>query len=54
MAVYETTYTSGTVQRPDVLSLVEILTAKENYFLNNLVKSTATSTTHQTQTDTLN
>ena len=33
--------------------LVEILTAKENYFLTNLAKSTAISTVHQTMTDTL-
>ena len=33
--------------------LVEILTAKENWFLNNLGKTTAKNTIHQTQTDTL-
>ena len=36
-----------------VLSLVEILTAKETWFLNNLGKSKAINTIHQTQTDTL-
>ena len=43
-----------TTRKDDVLSLVEILTAKENYFLNNLGKSSAKETTHQTMTDTLN
>jgi len=42
-----------TTRKDDVLSLVEILTAKENYFLNNLGKSSAKETTHQTMTDTL-
>ena len=36
-----------------VLSLVEILTARETWFLNNLGKSKAINTIHQTQTDTL-
>lgn len=47
MTYYDTT------RKPDVLSLVEILTARENWFLNNLGKSVARETTHQTQTDTL-
>jgi len=42
-----------TTRKDDVLSLVEILTAKENYFLNNLGKNSAKETTHQTMTDTL-
>jgi len=42
-----------TTRKDDVLSLVEILTAKENYFLNNLGKNAAKETTHQTMTDTL-
>lgn len=42
-----------TTRKPDVLSLVEILTAKENWFLTNLGKSIAKETTHQTMTDTL-
>jgi len=37
----------------DVLPAIEILTAKEGYLLNNLGKSTAVSTIHETQTDTL-
>ena len=49
-----TTYTGKAVIKPDVLPLIEILTAKENYFLTNLAKSTAISTVHQTMTDTLN
>lgn len=48
-----TTYTGKSVIKPDVLSLVEILTAKENYFLTNLAKKAAISTVHQTMTDTL-
>ena len=46
------TYVDSTL-KPDVLSLVEILTARENWFLNNLGKSVAKSTVHQSQTDTL-
>jgi len=42
-----------TTRKPDVLSLVEILTAKENWFLTNLGKNIAKETTHQTMTDTL-
>jgi len=53
MASELTTYTGKDVIKPDVLPLVEILTAKENWFLTNLPKSTATSTIHQTLTDTL-
>jgi len=46
--------TYGDVSRKeDVLGLVEILTAKENYFLNNLGKSTATDMVKITLTDTL-
>lgn len=37
----------------DVYPLIEILTATENYLLNNLGKTTAINTIHQTQTDTL-
>jgi len=48
-----TTYTGASVIKPDVLSLVEILTAQENWFLTNLGKSAAISTVHQTMTDTL-
>ena len=39
--------------KQDVLPLIEILTAKENWFLTNLGKTTAISTVHQVQTDTL-
>ncbi len=39
--------------REDVLGLVEILTARENFFLTNLRKTTAISTIHSTLTDTL-
>ncbi len=46
--------TYGDVSRKeDVLPLVEILTAKENFFLNNLGASVATDTVHSTLTDTL-
>lgn len=38
---------------PDLYPLIEILTAKENYLLNTLGKTTAIALTHQTQTDTL-
>ncbi len=37
----------------DVVGLIEILTATEDWFLNNLEKTEAISTVHQTQTDTL-
>ncbi len=37
----------------DVLGLVEILTAKENWFLNNLQKTSARDTVHHTLVDTL-
>src|SRR3990172_2738263 len=36
----------------DVLPLIEILTANETWFLNNLRKTTAIATVHQVQTDT--
>jgi hypothetical protein len=39
--------------KQDVLGLVEILTARENWFLNNLGKTVAISTIHSTLTDTL-
>lgn len=39
--------------KEDVLGLVEILTARETWFLNNLGKSTAINTIHITLTDTL-
>ena len=39
--------------KQDVFPLIEILTAKESFLLNNLGKTTAISTIHQTQTDTL-
>lgn len=39
--------------KQDVVGLIEILTARETWFLNNLEKRTAISTVHQTQTDTL-
>jgi len=46
--------TYGDVSRKeDVLGLVEILTSKETYFLNNLGKTTATDMVHVTLTDTL-
>lgn len=40
-------------RKEDVLGLVEILTAQENYFLNNLGKSKTTDTVKSTLTDTL-
>lgn len=39
--------------KQDVLGLVEILTAVENYFLSNLGKTVAISTVHSSLTDTL-
>ena len=39
--------------KQDVVGLIEILTARETWFLNNLGKTVAISTVHQTQTDTL-
>lgn len=39
--------------KTDIVGLIEILTARENWFLNNLGKTTAISTIHSTQTDTL-
>ena len=54
LATDEQVRTYGDVSRKeDVLGLVEILTAKENYFLNNLGKSTAKDMVHITLTDTL-
>jgi len=53
MASELTTYTTKGAARPSVLPLVEILTAKENWFLTNLSKSKAIQTIHQTMTDTL-
>ena len=40
-------------RKDDVLGLVEILTATENWFLTNLGKTAATDTIHQTLVDTL-
>lgn len=42
-----------TSRKEDVLPLVEILTSKENYFINNLGSSVATDTVHSVLTDTL-
>jgi len=53
MADTHTTYLGTDAIKKDVLPLVEILTANEDWFLNNLQKSTAISTIHNTQTDTL-
>ena len=39
--------------KEDVLGLIEILTAREDWFLNNLAKSVAINTIHSTLTDTL-
>jgi hypothetical protein len=39
--------------KADVVGLIEILTAKETWFLNNLGKTTAIATVHINQTDTL-
>ena len=39
--------------KTDILGLVEILTAKENWFLNNLGKTVAINVVHITLTDTL-
>lgn len=39
--------------KPDVLSVITILTALETWFLNNLGKTNATAMVHQTQVDTL-
>lgn len=47
------TYLTKTVMKPDVSELVEILSPKENWFLTNLEKTTATSTIHSWMTDTL-
>ena len=53
MAIFHTSYIGTSVAKEDVLPLVEILTAKENWFLNNLEKSTAMNTVHSTMTDSL-
>jgi len=42
-----------TAIKQDVLGLVEILTAREDWFLSNLGKNVAISTVHSTLTDTL-
>lgn len=39
--------------KPDVVALVELLTALESWFLNNLGKTQASGPVHQTQVDTL-
>ena len=39
--------------KADVVGLIEILTASETWFLNNLGKTTAIQTVHSTMTDTL-
>jgi len=39
--------------KADIVGLIQILTAREDWFINNLGKTTAISTVHQTQTDTL-
>lgn len=39
--------------KTDIVALVEILTARETWFLNNLGKTVAINTVHSTQTDTL-
>jgi hypothetical protein len=44
---------SDASRKDSVLPLVEILTAKENYFLTNLGKTKATDPVHSTLTDTL-
>lgn len=46
------TYGDSAIKQ-DVLGLVEILTAREDWFLSNLGKSVAISTVHSTLTDTL-
>ena len=54
MAADNVLRTYGDVSRKDsVLPLVEILTAKETWFLNNLGKTKATDTVHISMTDTL-
>jgi len=47
-----TTY-SDSSRKEDVLDVVEILTAQEDWFLNNLGTTVATDTIHETMTDTL-
>lgn len=46
------TYGDVTIKQ-DVVALIEILTAREVWFYNNLSPSTAYATVHQTQVDTL-
>lgn len=46
------TYGDVTIKQ-DVVGLIEILTARENWFYNNLASSTAYGPVHQTQVDTL-
>ena len=54
LAADEELRTYGDVSRmEDVLGLVELLTATENYFLNNLGKTKASDMVHITLTDTL-
>jgi len=54
LATDEEVRTYGDVSRKeDVLGLVEILTAEENYFLNNLGKTGSKDMVHITLTDTL-
>jgi len=47
------TYDDANSRKEDVLGLVEILTAKENWFLANLGKTKAINTIHNTLYDTL-
>ena len=54
MAVVNVLQTYGDVSRKeDVLGIVEILTAEENWFLTNLGKTEATDGVHHTLVDTL-
>ena len=47
------TYGDESRKEDVVLGLIELLTAKEDYFLNNLGSSVATDTVHSTMTDSL-
>jgi len=47
------TYGDESRKEDVVLGLIELLTAKEDYFLNNLGGSVATDTVHSTMTDSL-
>lgn len=49
---YLRTYSDTSIPE-DVLDAIELLTAQENWLLNNLGKTTASATTHEWQTDTL-